>query len=386
MRLVLLALCPAILVSTWFFGYGLIVNMAIALAVAFTLEAIVCKFRGRQVSFYLKDGSAAVTAVLLAIAVPPGSPWWIVSSGIFFAMVVVKHSFGGIGQNLFNPAAAAYVFLLLCFPLAMTSWHLPMLPETVLQNTFFTEASGIGLENATDVVDTAVAPSLLSLSAFSTALQLAFPYFASPHSVLVDGINIPIDGLAMATPLIEAKMGGQSAILAALESGKPLWARDSLTGWELTNFSLLLGGLFLLIRKIISWHIPLTIIATVALIALLFHEPGSVAVYGHPYLHLFGSATMIGAFFIATDPVTAASTRKGKIIYGMIIGISIYSIRVWGSYLDSIALSVLFANACVPLIDHFCQPAFYGQTRKPRMTAASLRSAPEKPEDFKGEL
>jgi electron transport complex protein RnfD len=164
----------------------------------------------------------------------------------------------------------------------------------------------------------------------------------------------------MATPLIEFKMAGKSALLAARESGASLFARESETAWEIINISYLLGGLFLLYKRIISWHIPLAIIATVFVLAALFYAPGSVAIYGTPYLHLFGSATMIGAFFIATDPVSAATTRPGKLVYGIIIGVAIYSIRVWGSYLDSIAFAVLFGNFCAPILDQYCRPRIFG--------------------------
>jgi len=160
-------------------------------------------------------------------------------------------------------------------------------------------------------------------------------------------------------------MAGGNAILEAQQSGLGLFQRSSETGWELVNIAYLLGGLFLLSMRVISWHIPLSIVITVAVISGIFYSPNSSAVFGTPYLHLFGSATMVGAFFIATDPVSAATTPLGRVVYGILIGIAIYSVRVWGSYLDSIAIAVLFGNFCAPMLDHFCRPRIYGHSKQP---------------------
>ena len=336
MLLVVVACIPGISMATWFFGYGLIINIGLAICVALALEAAILTIRQKNVRLHLADNSALVTAVLFGIAIPPGCPWWIVVIGIFFAIVVAKHIYGGLGQNPFNPAMCGYLLLLLSFPLEMASWYLPS--GSLLEQQSFNPLSWSGLQQ-------------------SMLLSMAF--------LAVDSISMhaSIDGLAMATPLAEFNMAGKSALLAAQESGLSIFARTSGTGWELVNIGYLLGGLFLLYRRIISWHIPLSLIVTVGLLAMFFYAPGSSAAYGTPYLHLFGSATMIGAFFIATDPVSAATTNKGKIVYGIVIGCAIYAIRVWGSYLDSIALAVLFGNFCAPALDHFCRPRIYGHGR-----------------------
>jgi len=340
MLLVIAACLPAILISTYFFGIGVVLNIVFSSACAIFFESVVLKIRGKNLPANLSDNSALVTAVLLGIAIPPGSEWWLILSGVFFAIVIAKHVFGGLGQNLFNPAMCGYAILLLSFPLEMTSWHIPVASQG----------------------ETSFSP--LSLTSILTSIQFVFPALAT--ETLSNSLNLA-DGLAMATPLIEQKMAGRNAIMTALESGVSwieLVDRRSATGWELINIGFMLGGLFLIYKKVISWHIPLSIIGSITVLSLLFYSESSVIINGTTYLHLFGSATMIGAFFIATDPVSAATTPIGKLIYGVIIGCCIYSIRVWGSYLDSIAFAVLIGNFCAPLIDHYCAPTIYGHSEK----------------------
>jgi|TARA_B100002003_G_scaffold186634_1_gene175108 electron transport complex protein RnfD len=335
---VIAACLPGIAASTWFFGWGLLLNILVVMVFAVLLEAVMLKLADKPVKTHLADNSALVTGLILGIAIPPGSPWWLLFTGICFAIVVAKHLYGGLGQNPFNPAMCGYLLLLLSFPLNMTTWHLPT--DTLFADQQF---------------------SPLSWTSLQYSLQLCFPALAGDGSQ----ISEYIDGFAMATPLIEYKLAGNSTVLAALENNSPLFARASETGWEIINFSFLLGGLFLLFKKIIGWQIPVSIIVTITIMSLLFYEQGSTAVYGTTYLHLFGSATMIGAFFIATDPVSAATTPGGRVVYGIFIGIAIYGIRVWGSYLDSIAIAVLFGNFCAPLLDHFCRPRIYGHSTRP---------------------
>lgn len=352
MNTLLTALIPGIGASLWFFGFGILINILIATVFAVSAEALMLQLRGRDIAQNLADRSAVVTAILFAIAIPPGSPWWLVALGIVFAIVFAKHIYGGLGQNPFNPAMCGYALLLIGFPLEMTSWHIP---GESLQGNIAVDSLGIPLQESE-----LAHISPLSWTGFKHSLLLAFP-FAANNSIDVAEF---IDGLALATPLIEFKMAGNSALLAAMESGSSLFSRESETGWEIVNIGYLCGGLFLLYKRIISWHIPVAIISSVLAMSILFYAPGSVAIYGTPYLHIFGSATMIGAFFIATDPVSAATTRPAQIIYGVIIGVSIYSIRVWGSYLDSIAFAVLFGNFCAPALDQFCRPRVLGHNLK----------------------
>ncbi len=282
------ACLPALLLSTWFFGIGTALNIVLAACFAISLEAAALKLQQRDWRSASRDNSALLTALLLGLAMPPGSPWWLVLLGIAFAILIAKQAFGGLGQNTFNPAMCGYAMLLLSFPEQMTVWYLPI-----------TDAG--------------------------------------------------------------------NAIAAALNTTTNLFDRNAGTGWEIINIAFLLGGLLLLQKRIISWHIPFSIITTVAVMAMLFYSEGNLSATGTPYLHLFGSATMMVAFLIATDPVSAASTALGKVIYGVIIGVVIYSIRVWGSYPDSIAFAVLFGNLCAPLIDHLTVPRIYGQSSRVRL-------------------
>lgn len=353
MQLVIYALLPGILASLWFFGIGILLNIAVAAFFAILAEAAMLGLRGRDVAIALGDRSVLLTAILFAIAIPPGAPWWLAALGIVFAVGIAKHLYGGLGQNPFNPAMSGYAMLLLAFPLEMTSWHIP---GEVLDGPLAIERE---------------AGSPLSFSGIRQSLLLTFPFMA-PGSV---EWNRVVDGLALATPLIEFKMAGQSALLAASDAGASLFARESETGWELINLCYLLGGLYLLYSRVISWHIPVAIIASLLTLSALFYAPGSTAIYGTPYLHLFGSATMVGAFFIATDPVSAATTNYGRLVYGLIIGISIYAIRVWGSYLDSVAFAVLFGNFWAPLLDHYCRPPIFGH--RARAKSASTTGAKE---------
>lgn len=331
MLLVLLATLPAILVSTWFFGYGVIINILFAALVGVLSEGAISWLRGRDPRTTLADNSCLVTAVLFGLTIPPGTSWWLIVLGMVFAIGLVKHAYGGLGQNMFNPAMAGYLFLLLAYPLDMTSWHLP-----VAATDFGTTHSPLGWQG------------------FIQSLTFLFPFLP----LLPDGLTV--DGMAMATPLIESKLAGGNALAAAIEEGNGIFLRNSETGWELINFSYLVGGLFLLASRIISWHIPVSILASLLLMSLLYYSPAAAAVLGTPYLHLFGSATMLGAFFIATDPVSAATGSRAKLAYGVIIGVSIYSIRVWGSYLDAVAIAVLFGNFCAPLLDRLLAPRKYG--------------------------
>jgi len=338
---VLLSLLPGIACATYFFGYGLLLNIMLAMLFACGLEAAILRLRGFPPGQGLRDYSVLVTAVLFALTIPPGSPWWLIAMGICFAVLIAKHAFGGLGQNPFNPAMCGYLFLLIAFPIDMTTWHIP---NDQIVNDPLLVAQGF---------------SPLGWNGFQQSVLAVFPFLIGESSILVPDI----DGLAMATPLLEFKMATKSAVLTALNTDTALFDRSSGTGWELINIGFCGGGIYLLLRRIISWHIPASILVTVGLLSTLFYAPNSFAIYGTPYLHLLGSATMLGAFFIATDPVSAATTSRGKLWYGIVIGCSIYSIRVWGSYLDSVAIAVLFGNFCAPLLDHFNQPRIYGHRK-----------------------
>ena len=316
----LLALSPAIAALTVFFGPGVLINIGLACIVAILSEAAMLKLRGKPLKPFLTDGSAIVTAVLLAIALPPLSPWWLTAIGIVFAIVFAKHLYGGLGYNPFNPAMVAYVLLLISFPVEMTRW----LPVVDLSNIDIT---------------------------FATALQIIFTE-QSPYQIAVDSLSgaTPLDimktqiGLAQTPELIQ-----QNSAFGPLAG----------QGWQWVNIWFAIGGLFLLYRKVINWHIPFAMLFALTFISLItwLISPETTA---SPLFHLLSGGTMIGAFFIATDPVSAATTLKGRLIYGAGIGLLTYIIRVWGGYPDGIAFAVLLMNMLVPLIDDLTRSDVYG--------------------------
>lgn len=334
MKNVIYCLCPGALMSLWFFGIGVVLNITIALVAALLFESACLRLRARPVAAGLNDYSAAVTAILFALSIPPGTPWGLVVAGAGFGIIVCKHIYGGLGQNPFNPAMGGYLFLLLSFPLNMTSWHVP-LPD--------------GLDNGSQLP--------LSVDGIKQSLIASFPFLMLNTQ---ESLKL-IDGMAMATPLIEYKMASPNALAEAFRDQVSIWNPNSGTGWELVNLGYMFGGLALLATGTIRWQIPTAVLVTVAGLSLIFYAPGSAAITGTPYMHLLGSATMLAAFFIATDPVSAATTNLGRFVYGVIIGVSIYVIRVWGSYLDAVAIAVVFGNFCAPLIDHVCRPRVFGK-------------------------
>jgi electron transport complex protein RnfD len=317
---VILALVPGAAAMTWYFGWGVLINMGIATATALACEALVLRLRARPVIPTLRDLSAVVTALLLAIALPPLLPWWLTVLGTAFAIVVVKQLYGGIGYNPFNPAMAAYVFLLISYPVEMTTWLPPeMLNEYPLSF----------LETATAIFTGALPPGLTW------------------------------DAITMATPL--------DAMRESLDLGKmiseirqtPLWGDFGGRGWEWVGNWFFLGGLWMIYKRVISWHIPVAMLGSLFAIAMLFHLLDPEA---HPFglFHLFSGGAMLGAFFIATDPVSACTTNKGKLVYGALIGILTFVIRTWGGYPDAVAFAVLLMNMAAPSIDYYTQPRVFG--------------------------
>jgi len=319
MQQVMLATVPGLAALVLFFGWGTLLNLLWLCALALAMEAAVLKLRNREVWFYLSDCTALVTAVLLALALPPTAPWWLGLIGIFFAIVVAKQLYGGMGYNPFNPAMVGYVVLLISFPLQMTRWLLP---------------DGVGE----------------SLPTLADSLQL----------FLDRAPDAGIDAFTGATTLDSFRQDRAGQTLAEFASASPLMGRFGGTGWEWINLGFLFGGAYLLYKKIIGWHIPAGMLGALALWALLFYSGGSSQSGGTPLFHLFAGATMLGAFFIATDPVTAPTTVRGRLYYGALIGSLVYVIRTWGNYPDAVAFAVLLGNFAAPLIDATTQPRTYG--------------------------
>jgi electron transport complex protein RnfD len=320
MLMVILALMPGAAAMIWYFGWGILINMVLATLVAVAAEALMLRLRGREVTPTLMDLSAVVTALLFAVAVPPTLPWWLTVLGMVFAIVVVKQLYGGIGYNPFNPAMAAYVFLLVSYPVYMTAW----LPPIMLNE------HPLGFVESLSLIFTGQLPASLTIDAITAAT--------------------PLD--AMRTQLDLNKM-----IEEIRQS--PLWGDFAGRGWEWVGNWYLLGGLFLLWRRIITWHIPVSMLSAMVLLAGLFYlvDPQS---HPFPAFHVFSGGAMLGAFFIATDPVTACTTKRGQLLYGAAIGALVFVIRTWGGYPDAVAFAVLLMNMAAPTIDHYTQPKVFG--------------------------
>ncbi|USD39286.1 electron transport complex subunit RsxD [Ferrimonas sp. SCSIO 43195] len=327
MQRVALCALPGIAAQWYFFGWGNLIQIAIAVVVALSAEALFVKLRRRPVMAALGDYSALVTAVLIGICMPPLAPWWIVALGAFFAIVVAKQLYGGLGQNLFNPAMVAYVALLISFPVQMTAW----LPPQALA------------ANALDL------PSVLEMI-----------FLGSNHLGLsMSQLSLGIDGVTMATPLDTLKTDLTLGLTAGESFAKPIFDGSFGVGWAWVNAGFLLGGLIMLKLKVIRWHIPVAVLAALGLSAFMgtmLHPDGT----GGLVFHWFSGAAMFGAFFIATDPVTAATSTRGRLIFGALIGLLVYLIRSFGGYPDAFAFAVLLANMCAPMIDYYTRPRTYG--------------------------
>ena len=329
MQLVIWATVPGILALTWQFGWGSIINVVIASVTAVICEAIVVKMRGRSVRFYLGDYSAIVTALLLALSLPPLAPWWIIVVGTVFSIVLAKQLYGGLGYNPFNPAMVGYVVLLISFPIQMTTWVSPL----------------------------ALLPEGVTHPGFIESLQIVF------------GGMTPVDGVTGATPLDVFKHNS-GLLVDQVYDREPLFNQGIFAGagWEWVNLAFLLGGLILLSNRIFTWHGPLGMLGALALMSVIFYDSGSSTSPGSALMHLLSGASMFGAFFILTDPVSSAVSNRGRLIYGALIGVLVYIIRAWGNYPDAVAFAVLIANFAAPFIDNYTLPRTYGHTDRRRAT------------------
>lgn len=323
---VLLALVPAALAHVWFFGPGFIVNFIIASAFCIAGEYLMTQLRGRDSLLALSDYSALVTAALLAFALPSLTPWWVTATGALFAIVVAKHLYGGIGFNIFNPAMAGYVVILVTFPMHLNLWVAPRIGDIDYQYLTILESLRYTLTGS-----------------------------------LPDALTF--DAVSRATPLDAMKSGLNNARTVAEVRVLPIMGDFGGRGWEWIGNFVAVGGFWLLIRKIIRWQIPVGVGVGLLLPAGIMYliEPGTNP---SPGFHLFGGASILCAFFIATDPVSAATSPKGRFIYGLGIGVLIYAIRSWGAYADGVAFAVLIMNMAVPAIDYLTRPHIVGHYDK----------------------
>ena len=321
---VLLALVPAIALYVWCYGPAILVSIALASVTALATEAAMLKLRNRPIKPFLSDNSALLTAWLLALSIPPLAPWWLVVVGTAFAICIAKQLYGGLGNNPFNPAMVGYAVLIISFPLHMTHWLTP---------------NGVGA------------------AALSFADQMAYIF----------GGNLPVgvtlDAITTATPLDTLKT--QLHLARPIEDimHMPIFGTLGGKGSELVALGFLAGGLYLLASRIISWHIPVAFLGTLFITAGIFHFAAPEH-YAAPLFHWASGASMLGAFFILTDPVSGPTTHKGKLIFAAGAGFLTYIIRVFGGFPDGMAFATLLMNICVPLIDLYTQPRVFGDKGK----------------------
>jgi len=323
MRKLILGLVPVIGVSAWFLGAGILLNLGFAIILCISLEYLTLKIRARPARQFLTDGSAIVTGTLLALALPPLVPWWVIATACLFAIVVAKHLYGGLGFNVFNPAMVGYVVVLIAFPQYLASW--PLINP------------GIETASLSTVLDTFVngtSPAILAPDIFTGATPL-------------DSVKIHL---------------GQMRTIDEIHQ-LPGFGEIGGYGWIWINLAALTGGFWLLTAKVIRWHIPIAMLTGLAGLAFIFYALDS-ATHPSPIFELLSGGTMLGVFFIATDPVTAAASNRGRLIYGAGIGILCFSLRRWGSNPDGLAFAVLLMNMAVPLIDRFTVPRVYGHRNR----------------------
>jgi electron transport complex protein RnfD len=305
-----------------------LLNILLTVVAGLLTEAAMLAVRSRPLKPFLTDGSVLVTAWLLAVCLPPLAPWWLPVVGISFALVFAKHLYGGIGYNLFNPAMVGYAVLLVSFPKEMTQWGLP---------------HGVATQ-ALSFVDSAV-------------------YVFNGHLPA----GVAWDGLSGATPLNVYKTElGQGVAWSSIQQHTVFSTQNSLgwggVGWEWVALGWLIGGLWMLWRKVITWRIPVAVLLAFTLLALGFHlyDPTRFAA---PLFHLLSGGVMLGAFFIATDPVSGATTPRGQLIFGAGIGVLVFVIRGFAGFPDGVAFAVLLMNIAAPLIDHYTPAKPFGRQK-----------------------
>lgn len=303
---VLIALVPALLVSFYMFGLGAVIVTLTSVMACIFFEWAITKFILKRERTTIMDGSAAVTGILLAFNLPSNIPLWIIVVGALVAIGIAKMTFGGLGCNPFNPALAGRIFLLISFPVQMTSWPVP--------------------------------GQLASYTDAETA--------ATPLSLMKQAVHGNAGALAQLPDSLDLFLGNNPGCIG-----------------EISALALLLGLAYMLWKKIITWHIPVSILATVFVFTGLMHLAAPTT-YASPWAHLFTGGLMLGAIFMATDYVTSPMTRKGMVIYGIAIGFLTVVIRLFGSYPEGMSFAIFIMNAFTPLINTFCKPKRFGEVVK----------------------
>jgi RnfABCDGE-type electron transport complex D subunit len=326
MATVMLALVPATLFGFWLYGWPSIWLFVITVAAAALGEAFCLRLMNRPVLPALHDGSAILTGWLLALSLPPWAPWWIGAFGGLFATVLAKQAFGGLGQNLFNPAMVARVALLISFPVQMTAWVAPL---------------PIGEANAPGLIDGLM--------------------------VTLKGIPSGLDAVSSASLLGFAKteMSRGVDLVQSLPHAPTLTWFGSRPGslGETGAWLIAAGGVAMIFLRIISWHIPVAMLAGIAIPAAILNALDP-AHYLDAWTHILSGGAMLGAFFIATDYVTSPNTSLGQLIFGFGCGLLTYVIRTWAGYPEGVAFAVLLMNSLTPIIDSYVKPRIYGRNLK----------------------
>jgi len=307
MQRVLLATLPGLLALLWWFGWGVLLNLLLAACGALAMEALALRLRKRALPSGLGDGSALVSATLLALALPPYCPWWLPLSAAAAAIALGKQVYGGVGQNPFNPAMLGYALALLCFPQSMTHWPAP---------------------HAMDLL---------------AGLQQVFG--------LTDGLHV--DAWAQATALDSLRIN-KSLTLDELFASNPAFGHFGGRAAQWINLGFLAGGLFLLQQRVIGWQAPVGMLGSLLVISLLCWNGTGSDSHGSPLFHLLSGASMLGAFFIVTEPVSGPKAEKARLLFGVGVGLLTYLIRTWGGYPDGVAFAVLLMNLTVPALERLC--------------------------------
>ena len=302
---VLYALIPAFMVSIYVFGFNALIMTSVAVISCMAFEYLIQKFL-LKTTITITDGSALITGILLAFNLPSTLPLWMVIIGSLVAIGVAKMSFGGLGFNIFNPALVGRVFLLISFPVQMTSWPTPV-------------------ENNTSLFDAVTGETTLG--------------------IIKEGLMY---GETMST--LSDKIPSMMDLFLGITSG---------SAGEMSGLALIIGGLYLLIRKVITWHIPVTILATMAAFTGIFWLVNP-ELYANPLIHILSGGAILGAFYMATDLVTSPMTKKGMVIFAIGIAVITVVIRLYGAYPEGISFAILIMNAFVPLINTYFKPRRFG--------------------------
>lgn len=331
MRAVIYAAIPGVCAQWYFFGWGNIIHIILAMSTAFLAEFFVLSLRDdKKLKHQLLDGSALLTALLLGISLPALAPWWITVLGSLFAIIIVKQLYGGLGHNPFNPAMAAYVMLLVSFPLQMTSWQPPLALMSLpldFQNTLWMIITGFTLDGYS-----------------------------------LEQLRMHIDGYTMATPLDTLKTNLTLGKTITESATQVVFGEHFSFGWEWINLSFLVGGCLLILKKAIDWRTPVSFLTSLWLCTFIAYSINPDA-NASTFFHWFSGGTMLAAFFILTDPVSGATSTKGRIVFAALAGFLVFIIRKFGGYPDAIAFAVLLCNMSAPLIDQYTRPRAYGHIK-----------------------